>query len=73
MSKWRLSRLAVALGGLVILVGIVMTGIFILVRVGMVDLNVFLNSGGKQLFLWMLFVIGLLDLLCGIILAYGRR
>lgn len=73
MEDWRLNRLAVALGGLVILIGIVMIGIFILARWDMADLNTFLNSESRRLFLWILLAIGLLDLISGIILAYEQK
>lgn len=73
MGYWRLSRVAAALGGLVIFLGIVIIGIFVLARLHMVDLTLFSNTGSRMLFLWMLLAIGLLDLVSGVILAYGRR
>lgn len=73
MGYWRLSRAAAALGGLVIFLGIVIIGIFVLARLHMVDLTLFSNTGSRMLFLWMLLAIGLLDLVSGVILAYGRR
>lgn len=73
MDGWRLSRLAVALGGLVILVGIFIIGISVLARVGMADLDIFFSDERGRLFLWALLAVGLLDLVCGIILAYKQR
>lgn len=73
MGYWGLSRAAAALGGLVIFLGIVIIGIFVLARLHMVDLTLFSNTGSRMLFLWMLLAIGLLDLVSGVILAYGRR
>ena len=66
-----LSRFAVALGGFLIFVGIIVVSFFVIVLFGMVDLSIiesenFLNFPSLPLLL--LLSIGLLDLVAGIIL-----
>jgi len=69
MSSHRLSEVAVAIGGFLILVGITMIGVFALVFSGVVDLSV-LKKENRMLFLWVLLVIGVLDVVSGIILRH---
>lgn len=65
-------RLAVAMGGFLIFLGIIMMGIFVLVLLGFIDASlldrVSENSAYRTLSLCALLVIGGLDLLSGIIL-----
>ena len=63
-----LSRFAVALGGFLIFVGIMMIGVFVLVFFGFVDVGILESEKIRMLFLWVLLAIGLLDLVSGIIL-----
>jgi len=69
ISPRRLSRTAVALGGFLIFVGITMIGVFALVFSGVVDASV-LRKEYQTLFLWVLLVIGVLDVVSGIILRH---
>ncbi|KPV62468.1 MAG: hypothetical protein AOA66_1323 [Candidatus Bathyarchaeota archaeon BA2] len=69
MSSHRLSKVAVAMGGFLIFVGITMIGIFALVFSGVVNVSV-LRKGYQMLFLWVLLVIGVLDVVSGIILRH---
>ena len=69
MSSHRLSKVAVAMGGFLIFVGIAMLGVFALVFSGVVDVSV-LKKEYLRLFLWMLLVIGVLDVMSGIILRH---
>jgi len=68
----KLSKVAVALGGFLIFVGIIMTGMFALALSGVMDFGAFeSNSEGgayRMLFLGALLVIGVLDFVSGIIL-----
>ena len=66
-TQW-LSRFAVALGGFLIFVGIVIIGVFILVFFGFVDVGILESEKYRMLSLWALLAIGALDLLSGIIL-----
>jgi len=67
MSSYRLSKAAVAIGGFLILVGITMIGVFALVFSGVVDVSA-LRKEYQMLFLWVLLLIGILDVVSGIIL-----
>jgi len=62
----------VAIGGFLIFVGIIMTGVAALALSGVVDIGVFERISGNDayriLFLGVLLVIGILDLVSGIML-----
>ncbi|MFC1487152.1 hypothetical protein ACFLRN_05645 [Thermoproteota archaeon] len=62
------SRFAVALGGFLIFIGIIVTGIFIIVLFGVVDFSIVETETIHSLSILLLFAIGLLDLVAGIIL-----
>jgi len=66
-TQW-LSRFAVALGGFLILVGIILIGVFVMVFFGFVDAGILESEKFRMLSLWTLLAIGLLDLVSGIIL-----
>jgi hypothetical protein len=65
--KW-FNRLAVALGGFLIFVGIIVTGVFLIGFLGMVDFNIIETENLQSLFLGLLLAVGLVDLVAGIIL-----
>ena len=65
--KW-FSRFAVALGGFLIFVGIIVIGIFLIDYFGMIDLNILETENLQNLPFFMLLAIGLVDLIAGIIL-----
>jgi len=65
--KW-FSRFAVALGGFLIFVGIIVIGVFILSFLGIVDFSILEDENFQSLPLLLLLVIGLVDLTAGIIL-----
>lgn len=69
MSTNRLSKVAVAVGGFLIFMGITIIGIFALVFSGVVNVSA-LGREYRMLFLWVLLVIGILDVLSGIILRH---
>jgi len=66
-TKW-FSRCAVALGGFLIFVGIIVMGVFIIGFLGVVDLSIIETENIQGLFLNLLLLIGLVDLMAGIIL-----
>ena len=72
MVSQRLSKVAVAIGGFLIFVGIIMIGVFALALSGVVDVGVFEGISGSEayrmLFLGVLLVIGILDFVSGIML-----
>ena len=62
------SRFAVALGGFLIFVGIIVTCVFIVGYLGVVDFSILENDSFESLSLMLLMMIGLIDLVAGIIL-----
>lgn len=72
VSSRRLSKVAVAIGGFLIFIGIIMLGVFTLTFFGVIDISAFegtLESEGYRiLILGILLVIGVLDAGSGFIL-----
>jgi len=66
-TQW-LSRFAVALGGFLIFVGIMMIGVFALGFFGFVDVSMLESDQIRMLSLGALLAIGVLDLVSGIII-----
>lgn len=66
-TKW-FSRFAVALGGFLIFVGIIVVGVFIIGFLGVVDFGIIETENLQGLFLGLLLAIGLVDLVAGIVL-----
>ena len=64
----RFSRFAVALGGFLIFVGIIVIGVFLIGFLGVVDFSVIDSETFQSLSLVLLLAIGLVDLFAGIIL-----
>jgi len=64
----RFSRFAVALGGFLIFVGIIVIGVFIIGFLGVVDLSIIETENLQGIFLGLLLAIGLIDLVAGIVL-----
>lgn len=75
VGSQRLSKVAVAIGGFLIFVGIIMTGVFALILSGVVDVSLFERVSGSEtyrmLFLGGLLVIGILNFVSGIMLRRG--
>ena len=67
VKKW-FSRFAVALGGFLIFVGIIVIGAFLIGFFGMIDLSILETENIQNLSLLLLLAIGLVDLVAGIIL-----
>ena len=66
-TQW-FSRFAVALGGFLMFVGIMLIGVFVMVFFGLVDVGILESENIRMISLWTLLAIGLLDLVSGIIL-----
>ena len=64
----RLGRVAVAIGGFIIMMGMVMIGVFALAFFGIFDINALMNTKYMVVFMIALLVTGVLDLIAGIIL-----
>jgi len=67
VTKW-FSRFAVALGGFLIFVGIIVIGVFIIGFLDVVDFSIIDSETFQSLSLVLLLAIGLVDLVAGIIL-----
>ncbi|MGD9130520.1 MAG: hypothetical protein PVH73_02975 [Candidatus Bathyarchaeota archaeon] len=67
VRKW-FSRFAVALGGFLIFVGIIVVGVFLIGFFDIVDLSILETENLQNLALLLLLAIGLTDLVAGIIL-----
>ena len=64
----RLSRFAVALGGFLIFVGIIITGIFLIAFLEVVNFSIIETENTQSLFPGLLLAIGFVDLVAGLIL-----
>jgi hypothetical protein len=62
------SRFAVALGGFLLFVGIVVIGVFLIGFFGLVDFSVIESEGLQSFPLLLLLAVGLADLVAGVIL-----
>jgi hypothetical protein len=63
-----IKKTAVALGGFIILVGIVLLATFSLVMFGIFDPNIFLSGEAQMIFVCVLLILGIVDLVAGLIL-----
>lgn len=72
MSSRRLSKVAVAMGGFLILIGVLIVGVFALALTEVIDVKVLdetlENVNYQTLFLGVLLAIGILDVVSGIVL-----
>jgi hypothetical protein len=66
-TKW-FSRFAVALGGFLIFVGILIVGIFLVGTLGIVDFTTVEPESLQGIFMMFLLIMGLIDLFAGVIL-----
>ena len=66
MSSNRLGRMAIAIGGFLIFVGVIMIGTFALGLLGVID--ALESAGYRILALWALLIVGVLDLVSGVML-----
>jgi len=64
----RFNRFAVALGGFLIFIGIIVIGVFMVSYLGVVDFSIIETESIQSLFLGLLLAVGLVDLVAGIIL-----
>jgi len=67
----RLGKVAVAIGGFIIMVGMIMIGVFALAFFGIFDIGAFMNTKYLIVFMIALLITGVLDLIAGIILSRG--
>ncbi len=62
-------RIALAIGGFLIFLGLIIIGFFILAYLNVIDVNTLLNPDYRLLFILILLVLGVLDLVSAVILA----
>ena len=67
MSK--LSRLAVAIGGFLIMMGMILLSAVVLTLLNVIDVTAFMNETYSLMFMLALLAIGMLNLLAGVILS----
>lgn len=67
----RLSKVAVAIGGFIIMVGMVMIGVSALASFGIFGIGAFTNTKYLAVFMIALLITGVLDVIAGIILSRG--
>ena len=67
MSK--LSRLAVAIGGFLIMMGMILLSAVVLTLLNVIDVTAFMNETYSLMFMIALLAIGILNLLAGVVLS----
>jgi len=67
----KLSRLAVAIGGFLIMMGMILIGAVILNLLNVIDITAFMNETYLLIFMLALLSIGALDVIAGLILSRG--
>jgi len=65
----KLSRLAVAIGGFLIMIGMILVNAVVLSLMNIVDLSTFTNETYLLMFMLALFSVGMLDIIAGVILS----
>jgi len=67
----KLSRLAVAIGGFLIMMGLVLMGAIALTLLNIVDIGALINETHLLMFMLALLSVGVLDVVAGIIFSRG--
>jgi len=65
----KISRLAVAIGGFLIMMGMILLGAIILTLLNVIDITAFINETYLLMFMLALLSVGIIDLIAGIILS----
>jgi hypothetical protein len=65
----KLSRLAVAIGGFLIMMGMILMGVVVLTLLNVIDVTALVNETYLLMFMLALLSIGVLDLIAGILLS----
>jgi len=65
----KLSRLAVAIGGFLIMMGMILMGVVVLTLFNVIDVAAFINETYLLMFMLALLSVGALDVIAGIILS----
>jgi len=67
----RLSRIAAAIGGFLIMVGVILLGIFALALFKIIDVSAFVDTQSTAILMLVLLIIGVLDVVSAILLVRG--
>jgi len=67
----KLSRLAVAIGGFLIMMGMILMSAVVLTLLNVIDITAFMNETYLLMFMLALLSVGVLDVIAGIILSRG--
>jgi len=67
----KLSRLAVAIGGFLIMMGMILMSAVVLTLLNVIDITAFMNETYVLMFMLALLSVGVLDVIAGIILSRG--
>jgi len=67
----KLSRLAVATGGFLIMMGMILMSAVVLTLLNVIDITAFMNETYVLMFMLALLSVGVLDVIAGIILSRG--
>jgi len=67
----KISRLAVAIGGFLIMMGMIIMGAIVLALLNVIDITAFINETYLLMFMLALLSVGVLDVIAGIILSRG--
>lgn len=70
-SKEIVRKMAVAMGGFIIFVGIVLLGIFSLTFFGVLEPDLLIGPVYRLLFVYVLLILSIIDLISGILLLKG--
>jgi len=67
----KLSRLAVAIGGFLIMMGMILISAFVLTLLNVIDVTAFMNETYLLMFMLAMLSVGVLDVIAGIMLSRG--
>jgi hypothetical protein len=70
MGRKTIKKVAVAIGGLIILLGMITLGISALAFFGIINPELFLNEEPRIIFIYLLLILGIIDLISGILLWF---
>jgi len=65
----KLSRLAVAIGGFLIMMGMILISVIALTLLNIIDISTLMNETSVSMFMLALLSVGVLDVIAGIILS----
>ncbi|MEM2999164.1 MAG: hypothetical protein QXV09_00555 [Candidatus Bathyarchaeia archaeon] len=68
----KLVRLSIAIGGFLMVAGLILTGAILLVLLGIIDVTVFTNQATEALLAMLFLAVGIADFAAGIILLLRR-